>query len=118
MELRTVEDQDGGTHQGFVCYSLGNFISSQNYDLTDTTVALTLELTKDHETGITEVTGFSYTPLFMLDREEGASPRFELVDVYAALASGEASQTMEERLRQVIEDCHTILGPEHDAGSQ
>ena len=120
MELRTLDDEDGGTHQGFVCYSLGNFISSQNYDLTDTTVVLTLELTKDNETGVTEVTDYSYVPMFMLDREEGASPRFELLNAYDALENGveNPTATLDKQLQQAIEDCHTILGPEHDPAAE
>ena len=116
MGIRTIEDADGGSHQGFVCYSLGNFISGQNYALTDTTVALRLELTKDHETGVTEVTGYSYAPMFMLDREKGAFPRFELLDVYAALENGveNPTPTLEDQLKKAIEDCHAILGAEHD----
>lgn len=116
MGTRTIPDSDGGSHQGFVCYSLGNFISSQNYDLTDTTVALELELTRDNVTGKTEVTGYSYTPMFMLDREAGASPRFELVDAHAALNAGTAGEDLQKQLAKAVENCHTILGPDHDSG--
>ena len=116
MGLRTLEREDGERRQGFICYSLGNFISSQNYDLTDTTAVLTLELTKDNETGVTEVTDFSYAPMFMLDREEGASPRFQLLDVYDALENGVENPppTLKKQLEKAIDDCHAILGPEHD----
>ena len=69
MELRTLE-RDGEEKQGFVCYSLGNFISSQTYALTDTTVILALELTRDNKTGITQVTDYSYTPMYMLNRRK------------------------------------------------
>ena len=116
MGMRTISDQDGGSHQGFVCYSLGNFISSQNYELTDTTVALELELTRDNVTGKTEVTGYSYSPMFMLDREEGASPRFELVDAHAALDAGTAGESLQKQLAKAVENCHAILGPDHDSG--
>ena len=116
MGLRTISDGDGESHQGFVCYSLGNFISSQNYELTDTTVALELELTRNNETGKTEVTGYSYSPMFMLDREEGASPRFELVDAHAALEAGTAGEGLQKQLTKAIENCHAILGAEHDSG--
>ena len=80
MELRTLEDG----RQGFVCYSLGNFISSQNDEYTDTTAVLTLELARDNETGEAQVTGYSYAPMYMLDREAGAKPRFQLLDRPAA----------------------------------
>ncbi|MDE6932181.1 MAG: CapA family protein [Oscillospiraceae bacterium] len=110
MELRTLEDG----RQGFVCYSLGNFISSQNDEYTDTTAVLTLELTRDNETGEAQVTGYSYAPMYMLDREAGAKPRFQLLDVYAALASGEAGESLTRRLEKAVADCHKIFGAAGD----
>ncbi len=110
MELRALEDG----RQGFVCYSLGNFISSQNDEYTDTTAVLTLELTRDNETGEAQVTGYSYAPMYMLDREAGAKPRFQLLDVYAALASGEAGESLTRRLEKAVADCHKIFGAAGD----
>lgn len=113
MELRMLE-RDGGERQGFVCYSLGNFISSQVYDLTDTTVILELELTRDNETGITQVTNYTYTPMLMLNRGSGASERFVLLDAHEALASGEDTRAV-QKCRQAAESCRSILGDEHEA---
>ena len=110
MELRTLEDG----RQGFVCYSLGNFISSQNDEYTDTTAVLTLELTRDNETGEAQVTGYSYAPMYMLDREAGAKPRFQLLDVYETLASGEAGESLTRRLEKAVADCHKIFGAAGD----
>ena len=110
MELRTLEDG----RQGFVCYSLGNFISSQNDEYTDTTAVLTLELARDNETGEAQVTGYSYAPMYMLDREAGAKPRFQLLDVYETLASGEAGESLTRRLEKAVADCHKIFGAAGD----
>lgn len=115
MELRTVTDADGAPRQGFVCWSLGNFISAQNDPLTDTTVVLNLELTKDPATGTTKVTDVAYQPMYMLDRESGANPRFSLLDAYGALEGEGLSQSLTAKLQKAVEDCHTILGPEWDA---
>ncbi len=117
MELRTVTMPDGTEKQGFVCYSLGNFISAQNDPLTDTTVVLTLELKKDLETNETTIEGFNYRPMLMLDREAGAEVRFQLLDVYAEIAKGDGAAVSQARLQQCIEDCHRILGAEHDVGA-
>lgn len=110
MGMRTVTEADGTERQGFVCYSLGNFISSQNDQYTDTTVVLTLDLQRDNESGETTVTGWNYVPMLMLDREDGHNERFELLDAYAG--SDEAG--VEDKLVQAISDCHNILGAEHD----
>lgn len=106
METRILPDG----RQGFVCYSLGNFISSQTKPLTDTTAVLTLELTRDNETGETQVTDYRYAPMYMLHREEGAARRFELLDVHAALESGGTESALEARLNKALEDCLTIFG--------
>ena len=69
----TVTGEDGQERQGFVIYSLGNFISNQNFDdhkkdlATKTTVILDLELTKDPE-GNTALTDVRYTPYYMVHR--------------------------------------------------
>lgn len=112
MEMRTVTGADGQPHTGFVCYSLGNFISSQNDPLTDTTAVLTLELTRDNVTGICTVTDHTYAPMLMLDREAGADPRFELLDVGAVLADGTWDDGITEKAQQAAVDCSAIFTAE------
>lgn len=116
MELRTIV-RDGEEKQGFLCYSLGNFISAQNDPLTDTTVVLTLELTKDPVTGKTEVTDCVWQPMLMLDRESGPN-RYELLDVYKELEHTDLTPAMEDKLTQAAEDCRTILGTDFDAANR
>lgn len=121
METRTLTDRDGATHTGFVCWSLGNFISSQNDEYTDTTVVLNLELTKNPNTGVTDVTKVGYVPLYMLDREqEVGGERFTLLDAhrgieeYASDDSSYISASTEKKLQKCVSDCHKILGAEYD----
>lgn len=114
MEMRTVTDADGTERNVFLSYSLGNFMSAQNDPLTDTTAVLTLELTKDPESGETAVTDYVYQPLLMLDRESGPR-RYELLDVHKELSG---STPYAEKLQKAVEDCHAIFGSEHDAKNQ
>lgn len=51
MELRTIENEDGTTRTGFVCYCLGNLISCQTRPYTDLSAMVQMEITKDAETG-------------------------------------------------------------------
>lgn len=111
MELRTLPDG----RQGFVCYSLGNFISSQTKPNTDTTAVLTLELTRDNETGEAQVTDYAYAPMYMLHRAAGVSPRFELVDIHAALDSGETEEALRQKLNKALETCRSVFGSERAA---
>lgn len=111
MELRTLT-RDGVEKQGFVCFSLGNFISSQVIDLTDTTAVLTLTLTRDEESGVTQVSDYAYAPMVMYHPAEGSDEHFALLDVRKALEGG-----AEERAalcRRALETCHTILGAAHE----
>ena len=112
MELRTLPDG----RQGFVCYSLGHFISSQTKPNTDTTAVLTLTLTRDNETGEAQVTDYAYIPMYMLHRAEGASPRFELVDIHAALDSGETGEALRQKLSKALETCRSVFGEERTGG--
>lgn len=121
METRTLTDRDGTTHTGFVCWSLGNFISSQNDEYTDTTVVLNLELTKNPNTGATDVTKVGYVPLYMLDREQEVDgERFTLLDAHRGIeeyASGDSSYisaSTGKKLQKCVSDCHKILGAEYD----
>lgn len=77
-------------------------------------MVLTLELTRDNVTGEAAVTDWTYVPLLMLDRG-GGSGRFGLIDAHAALSRRPAAGAgLEAGLTRAIEDCHRILGPEHD----
>lgn len=113
MELRDIE-RDGQKKQGFVCYSLGNFTSTQRDRLTDTTVLLELTLVRDNQTGRTQVSDYTYHPMFMA-RQEGAH-RYVLKDAYRTLQSA-PSAAQKAKCEQVIDDIHTILDPDHDAGA-
>lgn len=116
METRTVTTAAGESREGFVCYSLGNFISSQVAPLTDTTAVLTLELTRDNVTGETTVSGCEYRPMYML-RQDGSSRRFQLLDAHAELAAGTWEAAVLDRLQQAVDTCHDILGEDQDAGA-
>ncbi|MCI9331057.1 MAG: CapA family protein [Oscillibacter sp.] len=108
MELRTLPDG----RQGFVCYSLGNFISSQTKPLTNITAVLTLTLTRDNETGETQVSNYTYAPMYMLHQAAGTSPRFELVDIHRALDSGNTGEPLLQKLNEALETCHSVFGQE------
>ena len=56
-------DPEAGT---LVAYSLGDFIGDVTRAGTEYSIILDLEITKDHATGKTSITGYSYTPIFTL----------------------------------------------------
>ena len=54
----------------FVAYSLGDFFSDGSRAGSEYSVLLDLEITKDHETGETRITDYSYTPIFSVHEAE------------------------------------------------
>ena len=62
-------DQANGT---FVAYSLGDFFGDAARSGTAYSVVLELEITKDNTTGVTKVTGFSYTPIYTVEDDTGS----------------------------------------------
>lgn len=125
MMTRTVTMDDGSTRSGFVCYSLGNFVSNQspatvNVNYTDTTAVLNLELTKNFETGETTVSDVSYVPLLVLNRGASADLRYCVMDVHAGMTAHDSGDTslvtdaVYTKLSYALEGCHAILGQDYD----
>ena len=80
MEKRTVTLSDGTTKDGFVIYSLGNFISAQKDKYTKDSIILNLKITK-HSQGNITIDSYDYTPIYMQDNGANATNRYELVDL-------------------------------------
>ena len=130
-DMVSVTGADGEERQGFVIYSLGNFISNQNFsddrkkDLaTKTTVILDLELTKSPD-GNTSLTDVRYTPYYMLHRNgKPVGERRFLVNVSQSIADYESGNSVlidkksYNQLLQARELCHEILGGEGDRASE
>jgi poly-gamma-glutamate synthesis protein (capsule biosynthesis protein) len=53
----------------FVAYSLGDFFGDAQRAGTEYSVILDLEITKDHESGETKITGYTTTPIFTVHEE-------------------------------------------------
>ena len=112
-------------------YSLGNFISNQNFaddpwqDLaTKTTVILDLELTKTPE-GDASLTDVRYTPYYMLHRNhQPVGERRHLVNVNQTIAAYEAGEetildkNSYKQLQLARDLCHEVLGAEGDKPSE
>ena len=87
MEMVEVETTEGEKKDCFVAYSLGNFISNMTKQYTQESVILNLEFTKDGQSGKTTISKAEYTPLYILDRGEGAEKRYEVLPIRSASQS-------------------------------
>jgi poly-gamma-glutamate capsule biosynthesis protein CapA/YwtB (metallophosphatase superfamily) len=126
MELRQIQNPDGSTRQGYLCYCLGNLVSCQNDRYTDLTAAVNITLEKDLSTGEARVADAEYVPLYMVDLAEfgisDAGWRYRLWDLHGALdayAAGDDWGVMNESLYQTmqaaLEDLYTIFPRELDS---
>ena len=124
MELREIANGDGTTRTGFLCYCLGNLLSTMKSDYTYLTAMVRLELTKDPATGETSITGCSYVPVMMVNlanygTASSAGWQRRLWDIRAAIADYESGEDRDgiitpalyADLKQALADCERIFGP-------
>ena len=85
-----------------VAYSLGDLLGDADKAGTDYSVLLDLEITKDGATGETSITGFDYTPVYIL--EEPGSGDLRLLRIRQAMADYEAN-----RIGRVSEETYAAM---------
>ena len=124
MELREIDNGDGTTRTGYLCYCLGNLLSTMKSDYTYLTALVQLELSKDPATGETAITGCSYVPVMMVNlanygTAQTAGWQRQLWDIPAAIADYESGDDrggvitprLHADLQQALADCESIFGP-------
>lgn len=118
MEKRDIELEDGTHKDGFIVYSLGNFVSGQVKTYTKQSVILNIELTKhnssDSEKKIT-IDGVSYIPVYMYDSK--GSPRYKLLDIRKNMKLYEnddpsVSKSLYDTLMSEVQHVYWIMGDE------
>lgn len=92
MEKRTVTLDDGTTKDGFVIYSLGNFMSAQKDKYTKDSIILNLKVTKHSEGNIT-IDSYNYTPIYMQDNGTNATNRYEIIDLEKQISNYQNGDT-------------------------
>ena len=73
----------------FVAYSLGDFLGDVPRSGTEYSLILNLTVEKNNETGVTRITGFDYTPTFII---HGEDQPLQVVRLEQAIAAYEAGQ--------------------------
>lgn len=128
IEVKTVEREDGTKANTVICYSLSNLMSCFGDQYTNLSAIVSVEVSRDRDTGDVWVSGVSYDPMFMLDTEDHGEygeeeDRFWALDAYGALedyeSDGERKVTEEtyEAIQTGIADLQTILGAEYDSAN-
>ena len=89
MEKRTVTLEDGTTKDGFIIYSLGNFIADQNAKNTRSSVILNLTITKHTDNTLT-IDKADYVPIYMYKNTELKSKKMKLLDINKTITNYES----------------------------
>ena len=98
MEKRTITLEDGTTKDGFLIYSLGNFMSGQVIENTMNTIILQLQITKHPNNSIT-IDSVEYVPIYMYDKGSGQNKRYKILDINKTLKAYEnGDKTITENL--------------------
>ena len=92
MERRTITLEDGTTKDGFLIYSLGNFMSGQVIENTMNTIILQLQITK-HTDNTISIDSIDYVPIFMYDKGAGQEKRYKILDINKTLKAYEDGDT-------------------------
>ena len=108
MEKRTVTLEDGTTQDGFIIYSLGNFISDQNADNTRTSIILDLQITKHTDESVT-IDNVDYVPIYMYKDSSASTKRMRLLDINKTISLYESGSDI-----SIGESMYTFLKGELD----
>ena len=117
MEKQTVTLEDGTTKDGFVIYSLGNFISGQTAENTKTSIILNLTITK-HTDGKITIDKAEYKPIYMYTDKSLKTKKMKLLDInkniynYENYIDSTINKTLYDTLKSEQEKVTKIVGEE------
>ena len=92
MEKKTIKYEDGTTKDGFVIYSLGNFMSGQYFAHTQQSIVLDLKITKHGEDGHISIDSAKYTPIYMYKSPSKSRQRYLVMDIEKAMKNYKAGK--------------------------
>ena len=90
MEKKKIKLEDGSTKDGFIIYSLGNFMANQNYKYTQDSAILKLEITKHANDGKISIDKATYTPTYFYKNPSKSRKKFKIIDINRAIKAYES----------------------------
>ena len=117
MEKRNITLEDGTTKDGFIIYSLGNFMANQNKQYTQDSAILKLNITKDSEDKM-YINTATYTPIYTYKNPNKSTQKFSLIDLNTAISDYEAGtntsygSTTYNTFKKEVENIRKIIGEE------
>jgi poly-gamma-glutamate capsule biosynthesis protein CapA/YwtB (metallophosphatase superfamily) len=111
MELKKINMDDGTEKDVFVAYSLGNFVSNQRDQYTDSGVIVNIEIIKDHD-GNVSIDEISYVPTWVYRWYHDETPQYRILPVKEFMDSQELEKEPAERIKAVWQETTDMLGLE------
>ena len=113
METRTITLEDGTTKEGFLIYSLGNFVSGQVKQYTNHSIILNLKITKHSEGNIT-IDSIDYTPIYVYTKSTSPEGKFKILDIKEEINAYEngknnISKTLYNKLVDALEITEDVM---------
>ena len=118
MEKRTIELEDGSTKDGFVIYSLGNFMADQRAEYTRDSALLNINITKNNDTGKISINSATYTPTYYLKNTAVSKKKFKILDIekeiekYESGKAGAVGKALYNTLTKELKNVQKIIGDE------
>lgn len=118
MEKRTIKLEDGSTKDGFVIYSLGNFMANQNKKYTQDSAILKIQITKHKDNGKISIDKVNYTPTYMYKDTSKKTKKFKILDIdkeiklYESKAEDAVSKSLYNTLVTEKKNIQKIIGDE------
>ena len=117
MEKRTITSDDGSTRDGFVVYSLGNFLADQSKNYTRDSAILNLNITKDAD-GKIKINSATYTPTYIYKNTASSTNKFKIMNLKNSIDAYEAGYTSDldkktyNTFKTELENVKKLLGDE------
>ena len=117
MEKRTVMLDDGTTKDGFIIYSLGNFMADQNAKNTKDSIILDLTITK-HVDGTVTIDKAEYIPIYLYKDSSSKEKKFKILNIeksilnYDSGISTNIDKALYNTLKKELENIKNIVGEE------
>ena len=105
MEMRTITNEDGSTRQGYIMYSMGNFISSQTTPPRNASIILNMSFKKIDDNPA-EITKVSFVPIWTQFRNGSNVNDFVVRSVFDVLTDPDKETKYRSKDLSRVNDIH------------
>ena len=109
---KEISRNDGSVGHGIVAYCLGNFVSEYREQYNDSGIILSLNITKDNETGEVTIATPEYIPTYINRVSSGAELKFEVLPIYKYTTGSALDAAALNRMNAAYGEIKAVIGSE------